>query len=185
MRRLAAGMVLAAALAACAAPPPPQAQQSPPERRWAPKIGVRLCPALEQAKRPYTGCATARGGYTVLTRRYLSVPGGGLAHKISTEDGKTGYISDIDYALSKTELARDMEIADAKEARAAAAACDRRGGIAIGMTRAQVHASCWGKPRSVNLTVVGSGRRHEQLVYGGGNYVYLTGGIVTAIQTGN
>lgn len=50
------------------------------------------------------------------------------------------------------------------------------------MTRAQVYASCWGKPEKTNITATASGR-HEQLVYGGGQYVYLTDGVVTSIQT--
>jgi len=60
--------------------------------------------------------------------------------------------------------------------------CKVKGGVAVGMTRAQVYASCWGKPTKINITTTGSGD-HEQLVYPGYQYVYLHNGIVTSIQT--
>lgn len=53
-----------------------------------------------------------------------------------------------------------------KNARAKAA-CNKRGGVAVGMSKQQVLASCWGSPRKKNLTVTASGTR-EQWVYGGG-----------------
>jgi hypothetical protein len=52
------------------------------------------------------------------------------------------------------------------------------------MTKAQVFATCWGKPHSINTTRTASGTR-EQLVYRAGDwagYIYLTDGVVTAIQ---
>ena len=60
--------------------------------------------------------------------------------------------------------------------------CKRKGGVAVGMTRAQVYASCWGKPQKTNVTTTAGGD-HEQLVYPGFQYVYLRNGIVTSIQT--
>lgn len=65
---------------------------------------------------------------------------------------------------------------------AAKAACAKKGGVGIGMTKAQVYASCWGKPEKINVTTT-SGGDHEQLVYPGYQYVYLRSGIVTSIQT--
>ncbi len=50
----------------------------------------------------------------------------------------------------------------------------------IGMTEAEVYASSWGYPKNRNKTTTSAGTR-EQLVYDFG-YIYLTNGIVTAIQ---
>ena len=57
----------------------------------------------------------------------------------------------------------------------------RTGGVSIGMNQNEVIASSWGKPRSVNRTTYSSGT-HEQWVYGSGNYLYFTNGILTTIQ---
>lgn len=78
-------------------------------------------------------------------------------------------------------LAAAQDRAEAAKARAAKADCDRRGGIKIGMTAAEVTASCWGKPERVNTTHY-TGGDHQQWVYGY-NYVYLRNGVVTSIQT--
>lgn len=51
----------------------------------------------------------------------------------------------------------------------------------IGMTEAQVLASSWGKPSSVNTTITAYGNS-EQWVYGYGMYVYFRNGKVSAIQ---
>lgn len=53
--------------------------------------------------------------------------------------------------------------------------------IRLGMTADQVRSS-WGNPRSINATITARGK-HEQWVYGIGQYVYLTDGVVTTIQT--
>jgi hypothetical protein len=52
--------------------------------------------------------------------------------------------------------------------------------VVIGMTAKMVELS-WGEPQSVNRTVTAA-RTREQWVYEGGSYVYLTNGVVTAIQ---
>lgn len=62
-----------------------------------------------------------------------------------------------------------------------AALCARVGGVRIGQTAESVRKSCWGKPARVNTTATAGGT-HEQWVYGTG-YVYLTNGLVTAVQT--
>lgn len=54
-------------------------------------------------------------------------------------------------------------------------------GVSIGMTAEQVLQSNWGKPQRVNETLT-AGRRHEQWVYGGSNYLYLENGILRSIQ---
>ena len=51
----------------------------------------------------------------------------------------------------------------------------------IGMTEAQVLASSWGKPSSVNTTITAYANS-EQWVYGYGMYVYFRNGKVSAIQ---
>ena len=79
--------------------------------------------------------------------------------------------SDLQIALSKKR----------KKDAAAAAAWKARGGVRIGMTAEQVRKSNWGNPQSVNRTS-GTYGVHEQWVYGGGNYIYLENGHVTAIQ---
>lgn len=62
------------------------------------------------------------------------------------------------------------------------ALCARVGGAKIGQTAEGVLASCWGKPARVNTTLT-AGHRQEQWVYGGGQYLYLTDGVVTAAQS--
>ena len=51
----------------------------------------------------------------------------------------------------------------------------------IGMTADEVSNSQWGKPTKVNKTTTTYGVS-EQWVYSSGKYIYLEGGIVTAIQ---
>ncbi len=93
-----------------------------------------------------------------------------------------------DPAINASEMARQNALAEKAdrelraEAAAAKAACDRKGGVRVGMTRDQVYASCWGKPQRINSTIV-AGSKHDQLVYGLSSYVYLDDGVVTAIQT--
>lgn len=55
-----------------------------------------------------------------------------------------------------------------------------KGDPKIGMTELEVYGSSWGYPKSINKTTTAAGTR-EQWVYDFG-YVYLTNGIVTAIQ---
>jgi hypothetical protein len=60
--------------------------------------------------------------------------------------------------------------------------CDRSKAIAVGMTVQQVYASCWGRPRNINTTVLGS-TKIETLFYDGYNYIYLENGIVKSVET--
>jgi hypothetical protein len=76
---------------------------------------------------------------------------------------------------------RDMKAYYAARAAENHAKCAKLGGVAMGMAPAQVLKSCWGKPLSINETLTARGK-HEQWVYSGG-YVYLDGGLVTAIQS--
>ena len=55
-------------------------------------------------------------------------------------------------------------------------------GVRIGMTAGQVLTnSSWGSPNSINRTVTAR-RTSEQWVYGNGNYLYFSNGVLTAIQ---
>jgi uncharacterized Zn finger protein len=54
-------------------------------------------------------------------------------------------------------------------------------GVSIGMTKEDVLASSWGKPKSINTTITAYGRR-EQWVYGSGNYLYFNDDKLTSIQ---
>jgi uncharacterized protein YdaU (DUF1376 family) len=77
------------------------------------------------------------------------------------------------------------ERAEAKSRQQKQAAAERefkrKGGVKVGMTAAQVRASNWGAPSSVNRTTT-AGSVHEQWVYAGHNYLYFENGVVTAIQ---
>jgi hypothetical protein len=98
-------------------------------------------------------------------------------------------------AESKAMLARlQQDLAAAEEAgRAALEARDkakrataareykRKGGVKLGMTAAQVRASNWGAPVSVNRTT-GAFGVHEQWVYENDNYLYFENGVLTTIQ---
>lgn len=50
------------------------------------------------------------------------------------------------------------------------------------MTRAQVYASCWGRPKSISTGDLGA-TQSELLVYDGYNYVYLENGVVKSFET--
>lgn len=94
---------------------------------------------------------------------------------VKLPDGRSGYIKDWDAITADSPEAHASKVAKKAE-------CDRRGGVRVGMTREQVHASCWGKPERVNTTTT-TGGAHHQLVYSGYNYVYIRNGVVSSIQT--
>lgn len=95
-------------------------------------------------------------------------------YRVSLPGGRTGFIGDTAPIYLTSDGAK-------KERDASRAACARKGGVAVGMTKAQVYASCWGRPARINETLTAGGR-HEQWVFGGG-YLYLDNGVVTAVQT--
>ncbi len=123
-----------------------------------------------------TGCATLKAGTPVAITELVKA--GPTENYLGTDaSGRQGYITSIDIIYMDSEAVYKAKMAEKAE-------CDRKGGIRTGMTRAQLYASCWGRPGKINTTITGS-RRHEQLVYGGQNYVYLEDGVVTSIQTSN
>jgi hypothetical protein len=89
---------------------------------------------------------------------------------------------DAKYAVERdkrdAERAKETQEAEAREAERKR--CETKGGPVVGMTKAQVYAMC-GKPSRINTTQTARGSS-EQLFYFGQLYVYLTNGIVTAIQ---
>lgn len=76
---------------------------------------------------------------------------------------------------------RDAAAAEERKRIAAEKAWQARGGVRVGMTKKQVLASNWGEPEHVNRTSNSRGTT-EQWVYGGGNYLYFTNGVLTTIQ---
>jgi len=89
-------------------------------------------------------------------------------------------------ALASANPRREPEatsrIAALPAAPAPRTSCDRGKAIAVGMTANEVYASCWGKPKSVSSSVLGS-TKMEMLLYEGYNYVYLENGIVKSIES--
>lgn len=63
----------------------------------------------------------------------------------------------------------------------AAVECKKKGDPRLGMTAAQVAATCWGPPNYVNTKIRKSGK-YEQYVYGDNKFVYLRNGIVTSVS---
>lgn len=61
------------------------------------------------------------------------------------------------------------------------AAEKKKQGVAVGMTKADVLASSWGRPQSINTTTTAYSVR-EQWVYGSGNYLYFENGVLKTIQ---
>lgn len=86
------------------------------------------------------------------------------------------------YIAEQWEKIAALRAANAKRDADHKALCDRVGGVKVGLTAEGVRKSCWGKPARINTTLT-AGHTHEQWVYGSGQYVYLTDGVVTAAQT--
>lgn len=85
------------------------------------------------------------------------------------------------YVFIRAPDAEDHAEAMRQRAASAEAAIARRQ-VFIGMTRDEVIAA-WGSPRRSNVTLNAYGK-HEQLVYES-NYLYLTDGVLTSIQSMN
>jgi hypothetical protein len=83
----------------------------------------------------------------------------------------------------KAEVNKAVEREREKLARELAAE-KRKKGVTIGMTKEDVLASNWGKPKSVNSSTYSFGVR-EQWVYGNGHYLYFKNGVLDSIQTRN
>jgi hypothetical protein len=95
------------------------------------------------------------------------------AYEIKFDNGKTGFVTSL--ATTDNEEQHSERVRKKAE-------CDRRGNAAVGMTREQVYASCWGRPYTVNTTIGPSYSRNEQFVYGPDQSLNLENGIVRSIQ---
>lgn len=96
----------------------------------------------------------------------------------------SGYLSDkTALALAKKYLNTYSDQLAKDSARQAAAERARKKGegVSVGMTKADVLASNWGKPKSINATTTARGNK-EQWVYRDNNYLYFQGEILTTIQ---
>jgi hypothetical protein len=98
-----------------------------------------------------------------------------LAPALADQDAADQYIAEQWAKIAAMRADNAKRHADHK------ALCARVGGARVGLTAEAVRASCWCKPYRINETVTAS-HRHEQWVYGSGQYVYLTDGVVTSIQ---
>lgn len=78
-------------------------------------------------------------------------------------------VSDSDYKCKLSKKSQEALRAAKKQ------------GVLIGMSKEEVLASSWGKPKSINTTTTARGTR-EQWVYGGRNYLYFKDGVLATIQ---
>ena len=76
------------------------------------------------------------------------------------------------YERERVETARQVDLAD-KTRR-------KKEGVSLGMSKSDVLASNWGKPRRINRTIRASGER-EQWIYDG-SYLYFEGDVLVTIQ---
>lgn len=79
--------------------------------------------------------------------------------------------------VKKVEASRMVKVVKATKEEAAR---KKKAGVSIGMSKDDVLASSWGKPRKINTTTTARGSR-EQWVYDGG-YLYFDGDTLTTIQ---
>lgn len=158
--------------------PPPQIDTSGlvGKNFWVGHRSIQVCPeaAIGPQEMP-TGCYYYPPGKQFKVEEPAwNATAGYMSLRVSLPDGKSGFVTLSDMMATTSE-------AQKKKNDTEAANCKRRGGISIGMTKAQVLASCLGKPERVNSTHTARGT-HEQWVYGEGTYVYLVNGVVTSAQ---
>ncbi len=183
MQYLFGALVATAALVGCAAQPTQRLTETPaPDanigtKRWIAN-SVYICagpPAPSEITTiGATPCVPTKSGvFTVEGTTKGKVVNGYI---IKFDSGRTGWIEQLDLKLwTDDSAAHGKKLAEK-------AVCDKRGGVRVGMSREQIYASCWGKPRTINKTV-GAYGVHEQLVYGDLSYLYLENGILRSIQT--
>jgi hypothetical protein len=90
---------------------------------------------------------------------------------IVMDGGRSGFVSAVILSSATTNI----------DPATAAAECKKKGGPKLGMTAAQVKASCWGPPLLVNAKMRKTGK-YEQYVYGDGKFVQIRDGIVTSVS---
>jgi hypothetical protein len=87
------------------------------------------------------------------------------------DDGRSGFVDAVMLPLATTTV----------DPAVAAAECKKKGDPKLGMTAAQVVATCWGPPTYVNTKIRTNGK-YAQYVYGDNKFVYLRNGIVTSVS---
>lgn len=105
--------------------------------------------------------------------------------RVQFEDGRDAYIEASAFSVADPQELGNRVFADPifpDDPDKVRANLERRGGVAVGMTKAQVLKSNWGKPASVHTTVV-RGVEHEQWRYSSESYLYFKNGVLTGIQT--
>jgi hypothetical protein len=123
----------------------------------------RNCPRVSHTSLTIKSLVAAPRNPDVFAKQYL----------VQTEDGKTGYVGYfyrdqfIDHEPTQFERYAITECEDT--------------GPKIGMSKTML-IYCWGSPAQTNVTQT-TGGSHEQLVYGTRGYVYITDGLISAIQT--
>jgi hypothetical protein len=90
---------------------------------------------------------------------------------IVLDEGRAGFVDALLFTVTTTAL--DPAIALAQ--------CKKMGGPKLGMTPAQVKATCWGPPKYVNAKQRKTGK-YEQYVYGDDKFVYFRDGKVTSVS---
>lgn len=138
-----------------------------------PNETIKLCPTIAA---PATQCATLEGesGGLRLTviQSMRNAVGNRTYLRVRSEIGEEGFIDGADPALASDD-------SDRGRTKAAAASCQDSASLPqIGMTRAQVGASCWGKPEKIvttsTLTLL-----QEDYFYDSGRALRLVNGLVS------
>jgi hypothetical protein len=120
------------------------------------------------------GCEERTGGSFVVDRVFAGQYGWKYDH-VTFDDGKSGYIRDYEKVRF---LSEDPLLTAAKEAEGE---CKQRGEPRIGMSIAEVVATCWGRPAQIK-PVNGANGAQQQYVYGSGKSLYFTNGILAKIE---
>jgi hypothetical protein len=136
---------------------------------------LRFCP---EPNRNDTKCQVLGDGHLKIdsieqgiTETAARNPARDRYYRVALHDGRTGYILTADLTAHGAEIDPEMAVVE----------CKRSGDPRVGMTAAQVEATCWGKPGHINQTHTADGTS-DQYVYGDGRYVDIQDGIVTSIQ---
>jgi hypothetical protein len=87
------------------------------------------------------------------------------------DGGRSGFVSAVIMSNATTNIDPVTALAE----------CKKKGNPKLGMTAAQVKASCWGPPLYVNAKMRETGK-YEQYVYGGNKSVHLRDGIVVSVS---
>lgn len=144
---------------------------------------VHFCPAPQVG---FQGCRKLTSGKITITsvghEARLENTGSWLGrpairfvlYGVKLNDKEDGFFHEDSWIYLRSEEAHKAVLAKKAE-------CDRRGGVRVGMTKAEVAASCWGKPKSINSTTTARGTR-EQWVYGRDYLYFDENGLLTTIQ---